>query len=89
MVRCHGVHRRSTGSAALGASWPRGDEPKVLGAMDRIFAEEIARLVRQRAGKPGAATGSVAAPQMFGGSLNVHPHLHTPSADGVFADVTA
>src|SRR5262249_5885543 len=58
--------------------------PKVLGAMDRIFAEEIARLTRQRAGKPGTETGSVAAPQRFGGSLNVHPHLHTLSADGVF-----
>jgi hypothetical protein len=26
----------------------------------------------------------VAAPHLFGGSLNVHPHLHTLSADGVF-----
>jgi Transposase zinc-binding domain len=40
--------------------------PKVLGAMDRIFAEEIARLTKRRAGKAGAETGSVAAPQLFG-----------------------
>jgi Putative transposase/Transposase zinc-binding domain len=59
-------------------------KPGVLGAMDRIFAEEIARLTRRLAGVNGAQTGSVACPQMFGGSLNVHPHMHTLAADGVF-----
>jgi hypothetical protein len=57
---------------------------KVLGAMDKIFAEEITRSTKQRAGIDGAETGSVACPQRFGGALNVHPHLHTLCVDGVF-----
>jgi hypothetical protein len=55
-----------------------------VGAMDRIFAEEIARLTRRLAGIGGARTRSVGCPQMFGGSLNLHPHLHTVAVDGVF-----
>jgi hypothetical protein len=58
--------------------------PDVLGAMDRIFAEEIARVTKQRTGIVGAATGAVSCPQRFGGALNVNPHLHTLCADGVF-----
>ncbi|WP_437987902.1 transposase [Sorangium sp. So ce117] len=56
----------------------------VLGAMNRIFAEEIGRLTRRLAGVADAQTGSVGCPQMFGGSLNLHPHLHTLAVDGVF-----
>jgi hypothetical protein len=56
----------------------------VLGAMDRIFAEEIARLTRRLAGVADAQAGSVGCPRMFGGSLNLHPHLHTLAVDGVF-----
>jgi len=59
-------------------------KPGVVGAMDRIFAEEIARLTRRLAGIDGAQTGSIGCPQIFGGSLNVHPHLHTIAVDGVF-----
>ena len=57
---------------------------RVLGAIDRIFAEEIARLTKRLAGIDGAQTGSIGCPQIFGGSLNLHPHLHTLAADGVF-----
>jgi hypothetical protein len=64
-------------------------KPKVVGAMDRIFAEEIARLTRRLAGIDGAQTGSVGCPQFFGGSLNVHPHLHTLCVDGVFQKTDA
>jgi hypothetical protein len=59
-------------------------KPGVVGAMNRIFAEEIARVTRRRAGLFGAQTGSVGCPQMFGGSLNLHVHFHTIAADGVF-----
>jgi len=59
-------------------------KPAVLGAMDRLFAQEIARLTKRLAGIDGAQTGSVACPQLFGGSLNVHPHIHALCADGVF-----
>ena len=38
----------------------------VLGAMDRIFAEEIARMTKRLANVDGAATGSVGIPQIFG-----------------------
>jgi hypothetical protein len=59
--------------------------PAVLGALDRIFAQEIARLTKQLAGGiDGAETGSIGCPQRFGGALNVNPHLHTLAADGVF-----
>jgi hypothetical protein len=57
--------------------------------MDRIFAEEIERLTERLAGVAGARSGSVACPQLFGGSLNVHPHLHTLAADGVFEKTDA
>jgi hypothetical protein len=59
-------------------------KPAVLGAMDRIFAEEIERLTKRLVGVADARSGSVACPRLFGGSLNLHPHLHTLAADGVF-----
>jgi hypothetical protein len=59
-------------------------QAKVLGAMDTLFAEEIARLTQRRVGLPEARTGSTGCPPRFGGSLNVHPHLHTLAVDGVF-----
>jgi hypothetical protein len=64
-------------------------KPGVIGAMDRIFAEEIARLTKRRAARAGAETGAVAAPQLFGGAMNLHPHLHTICADGVFEKTDA
>jgi hypothetical protein len=54
-------------------------KPGVVGAMDRIFAEEIARTTRRLAGIDGAQTGSIGCPQMFGGSLNLHVHLQWPA----------
>jgi hypothetical protein len=59
-------------------------KPGVVGAMDRIFAEEIARLTRRLAGVDGAQTGSIGCPQRFGGSVNLHVHFHTIAVDGVF-----
>jgi hypothetical protein len=64
-------------------------KPGVVGAMDRIFAEEIARTTRRLAGIEGAQTGSIGCPQMFGGSLNLHVHFHTIAADGVFVKTDA
>ena len=56
----------------------------MLGAIDRIFAERVARVTKRLVGKrEGADTGSVAFPQRFG-SANVHPHIHTIAVDGVF-----
>jgi hypothetical protein len=52
--------------------------------MDRIFAEQIARLTRRLAGAFGAQTGSVGCPQMFGDRVNLHVPFHTIAADGVF-----
>jgi uncharacterized Zn finger protein (UPF0148 family) len=52
-------------------------KPDVLGAIERIFAEEIERLTKKLAGIPGAATGSIGCPQRFGSSMNLHVHLHT------------
>src|SRR5262249_22994929 len=59
-------------------------KPDVLGAMERIFAEEIEILTKRLAGIAGAATGSIGCPQRFGSSLNLHVHLHTLALDGVF-----
>ena len=61
----------------------------VLSAMDRLFAEAIARSTRWRAGVAGAETGSVGCPQRFGSSLNVHVHFHTLAIDGVFEKTAA
>ncbi|WP_437979305.1 transposase [Sorangium sp. So ce295] len=52
--------------------------------MERIFAEEIARVTTRLASIAGARTGSVGFPQRFGSSLNVHVHFHTLAIDGVF-----
>ncbi|XYH95555.1 transposase zinc-binding domain-containing protein [Sorangium sp. So ce1128] len=56
----------------------------VLAEMERIFAEEIARVTTRLASIAGARTGSVGFPQRFGSSLNVHVHFHTLAIDGVF-----
>ncbi len=61
----------------------------VFGALDRIFAEEIARVTKRLAGIADAATGSLGIPQMFGGSFNLNPHLHTLAVDGVFEKTDA
>ncbi|WP_441293055.1 transposase [Sorangium sp. KYC3313] len=57
--------------------------------MERIFAEEIARVTTRLASIAGARTGSVGFPQRFGSSLNVHVHFHTLSIDGVFEKTAA
>jgi hypothetical protein len=59
-------------------------KPDVLTALGRIFAEEVARATRRLAGVAGAETGAISFPQRFGGSLNVHVHVHHLAADTVF-----
>src|SRR5262249_34564139 len=49
--------------------------PQVLGAMARIFAEEIGRMSKKLTKVAGTRTGSVAAVQRFGGALHLHPPL--------------
>ena len=56
----------------------------VLAEMERIFAEEIARVTTRLTSITGVRTGSVGFPQRFGSSLNVHVHFHTLAIDGVF-----
>ena len=56
----------------------------VFGAVERIFAEEIARETKRLAGVACAETGSVAVEQRFGSSLNLHTHIHALATDGVF-----
>ena len=60
----------------------------VLAGMERIVAEEIARVTTRLAGIAGARTGSVGFPQRFGSRMNGHVHFHTLAIDGVF-DKTA
>ncbi|MEO5726706.1 MAG: transposase zinc-binding domain-containing protein [Byssovorax sp.] len=62
-------------------------KPEVLGAVDRIFAEEITRSTQERANLPGSESGLLSFRQIFGGALNVHPHLHDIAVDGVFTKV--
>ena len=60
---------------------------EVVTAMDRIFIEEIGRFYRARADRAGlldSRTGAVTFVQRFGGSLNLHVHLHVVVPDGVF-----
>jgi hypothetical protein len=49
----------------------------VLAAMERIFAEEIARVTTRLVSIAGERAGSVGFPRRFGSSLNVHVHFHT------------
>ncbi|XYI03797.1 transposase [Sorangium sp. So ce1128] len=89
-----GAHSSADASAAAGDAWVMSlpfelralaaKRSDVLAVMERIFAEEIARLTTQLAGIAGARTGSVGFPQRFGSSLNVHVHFHTLAIDGVF-----
>jgi Putative transposase len=43
--------------------------------------------LRILAGVADARTGSIGLGQLFGGSLNLNPHLHTLAASGVFEKV--
>jgi hypothetical protein len=56
----------------------------VLRDVVRVFVRTIHRWMRRRLRLPGAAAGSVIATHRGGGSLNLAPHLHGLSADGLF-----
>ncbi len=56
----------------------------VLRDVVRAYVETIHRWMRRRLQRPGAAAGSVAATHRGGGALNLSPHLHVLTADGVF-----
>jgi hypothetical protein len=76
--------------SALRTPRPGRDEAsEVLTALGRIFAEEIARVTKRLANVADAETGAVSFPQRFGGSVNVHPHMHTIAVDGVFEKTEA
>jgi len=62
-------------------------DPAMLSTVVRILCEEISRLTRRLGEERGmrqGATGMVAAIQLFGGSLNLNPHSHVLSLDGVY-----
>jgi len=56
----------------------------VLRSIVRASVETIHRWMRRRLERPGAAAGSVAATHRGGGALNLAPHLHVLTADGLF-----
>jgi hypothetical protein len=61
--------------------------PDALTALNRLFVEEIRRCSRNTTLAPEGsevATGAVVFVQRFGGSLNLHVHLHVLVPDGVF-----
>jgi hypothetical protein len=61
--------------------------PEVLTALSRLFIDEISRCHRAKADARGVAagrTGAVTFVQRFGGSMNLHVHLHVVVPDGVF-----
>jgi len=56
----------------------------VLRDIVRAYVETIHRWMRRRLQRPNAAAGSVAATHRGGGALNLAPHLHVLTADGLF-----
>jgi hypothetical protein len=62
----------------------RGD---VLNAVAKVFVEEVFRWQRVQVHAEGKFHGAaLLAPQLFGGSINLAPHLHAIFLDGVFAE---
>ena len=58
-----------------------------LGAVGRIFVEEVFRWQREQArqrGWPATRSGAIQFPQRFGNSLNLNVHFHVAVPDGVF-----
>ena len=67
---------------------PVARDSALLTAVQRIIVSEIDKLYKrlgQERGVRGGATGIVAATHFFGGSLNLNPHWHNLSVDGVFS----
>ena len=62
-------------------------DPAMLSSVVRILCAEISRLTKRLGEERGirqGATGMVAAIQLFGGSINLNPHMHILSLDGVY-----
>jgi len=59
-------------------------KPEVLTAMGRIFVQELFRHLRRATGQPNGLAGAVSFTHRAGGSLNLNPHFHAPTLDGVF-----
>ena len=53
-------------------------------AIGRIFVEAITGELRREVGEDEAEHGAIVFPQRFGGSLNLHLHLHVLLLDGLF-----
>ncbi len=58
--------------------------PALVSAIDRILFREVARWMQRSAGPRKGRAGSVTFVQRFGGSLNLHVHLHVLFLDGLF-----
>ena len=66
-------------------------DARALTAVSRIAMDEVTRSYRRRASAVGlddAETGSIAFHQRFGGSLNLHVHIHAVFIDGAYASST-
>lgn len=62
-------------------------DSNLLGAVLRIFVRVVDRFYLSRArqaGMQGAKTGMVTAIQRFGGSMNLHCHVHAGALDGFY-----
>ncbi len=82
--------RRMAASAAHIAYELRGllaANAKVLSAVMRIFGRVVSGWYERVAGEKGATkpkTGGILFPQRFGGSLNLHVHVHSVFVDGAY-----
>lgn len=60
---------------------------EVLNAVAKVFVEEVFRWQRAQVDAKAKLHGAaLLVPQLFGGSLNLSPHLHAVFLDGVFAE---
>jgi hypothetical protein len=55
---------------------------ELLGDLSRAAWETVRALMAEAAGDPGVRPGMVVAPQTFGSSVNVHPHVHAIASRG-------
>jgi len=58
--------------------------PDLIAAIDRAFFAEIQRWMAQCSGPACGRAGAITFVQRFGGSLNLHVHLHVLVLEGVF-----
>ena len=60
-------------------------DPRLIGAIDEIFARTLTGFLRRKSGAPkGAAPAQFHAIQRFGSSVNLHVHVHAALSDGCF-----